>query len=76
MTYTAAYGDIDKSPTKPTKSKTFDTREEAQEWLDDITKDLPPATVWEEEIVHNEDHTEVVVHQECSWHAWISNDDA
>lgn len=75
MTYTAGYGDIDKSPAEPTESKTFDTREEAQDWLDDVTKDLPAVTTWEEEIIHSEDYTEVIVHQDCPWHAWISNDE-
>lgn len=75
MTYTAAYGDVDKSPTEPTESRTFDTREEAQFWLDDVIKDLPEANMWEEEIIHSEDHIEIRVNQECSWHAWISNDE-
>jgi hypothetical protein len=73
MTYTAGYGDVDKSPTE---EKTFDTIQEAQEWLDPILATLPSAKVWEEEQKNAEGEALLpIVHQECSWHSWITNND-
>jgi viroplasmin and RNaseH domain-containing protein len=75
--YTAGYGD---SPTEPTEQKSFETREEAQAWLDEIIPTLPEQTLVSEEIPETVVDGNVVpavpAVYECSWCAWISNDDA
>ena len=76
MTYKAGYGDIDRSPTDaPTMEQTFDTYEEAATWLEGVTSALPAPTYTEEEIPNSEGEPTVIVHQECSWNSWITNND-
>jgi hypothetical protein len=55
--YKAGYGDVD---APATEEREFETREEAQAWLDTIIPTLPPSEV--------NDDGEVF----CSWGAWIA----
>lgn len=63
--FTAGYGPIDGPPTD---TRDFDTRDEAQAWLDSITPTLPPPTYIEHPA---EGDTPAWTEQVCSWQAWI-----
>lgn len=66
--FEAGYGTIGESATE---TRTFEDRQEAQAWINEIVLSLPAPTVIEHEA--DEEHEEAWTEEVCSWHAWVKN---
>lgn len=67
--FTAGYGTIGQ---EPTENKSFDSYDEAKEWVDSIIPSLPEPDLIEH--LADEDHEEPWTEEICSWHVWIAAD--